>query len=134
MIVVAQTPSTSKSPWTVIRLQAAIAAWTWATTASIDPKAEERVRLVGSQEGPCLLGRPVAAPDKRHRHRLAQIEAVGDGPHIRVGVGLGGERFQGLRHTAKLGRRSDRFPAAWPAETAGEKRYSSDSSPRTPIA
>ena len=39
MIVVAQTPSTSKSPWTVIRWPAAIAARTWATIAAIESKA-----------------------------------------------------------------------------------------------
>ena len=38
--VVAQTPSTSKSPWTVIRLPAAIASRTRSTTTSIPTKAE----------------------------------------------------------------------------------------------
>ena len=39
MIVVAQTPSTSKSPWTVIRSPAAIAARTCATIVAIDSNA-----------------------------------------------------------------------------------------------
>ena len=38
--VVAQTPSTSKSPWTVIRPPASIVARTRSTTAAIEPNAD----------------------------------------------------------------------------------------------
>ena len=42
MIVVAQTPSTSKSPWTVIRLPSRTAARTRPTISSIESNAQGR--------------------------------------------------------------------------------------------
>ena len=78
MIVVAQTPSTSKSPWTVIRLPAAIAAPIGSTTSSIALEGRRGVGLVGSEEGARLLGRPVAAADQGDRDRLAEAEVVGE--------------------------------------------------------
>ena len=122
MIAVAQTPSTSKSPWTVIRSPASIAARSCATIAVHRVERRRRVRLVGGEEGARLLRRAVAAPDQGHRHRLAEAEAVGDRPHVGVVVGLGGEgleRFPAHRQARR--RPADRTSPPERAEIAGLK-------------
>ena len=66
-------------------------------------EAERRVGLVGGEERPRLLRRPVAAPDERHGDRFAQPQLVGQGARIGVRVGLSGKWTDGSGHASRLG-------------------------------
>ena len=61
------------------------------------------MRLVSSKKGTSLINRTVAPADKDDRHRLADPELIAERPHLAVGIRIGLECVDGLRHAFKLG-------------------------------
>ncbi len=71
-----------------------------------------RMHLVGVEERPSLLGRPIAPPDERDGNRLAHAEVRREPASLLVRVGLGLVCAQGLCHARRLGSASDRILGA----------------------